>query len=535
MQAAYRLSCLFAIFAVAAAVSACSGSQGIDFDGASGSNSTGASSSLGLVMNAPANFLAADGVTLLGTGNTGATGVVTLNVGGYSGPVIIEVLGDPAATYYDEAAMTGVPFPPGNSLHAIVPSPSGTVGVTILTELAYRAALQNGLFPITASAVNQLNTIVGAALAPGLSSILSVPTVFDSGTTSGSLADNEAGRYALILAALAQLGASGAAPALDVMNALIEDLMDGVIDSQDDGSPITTPYTDFINEMIAALNSQAAAYGDSDLQANASNQAPASTTVDSSGVSNGGGDTGGGTPNGDTTPATVHADLVGSYNLVYSQNAAGGPFAEGQMVTATVGSNSTLMINGKTLTNPFNRAYGGPPNSFELIWWDEEDNIEYALSDNQNGSFNEINVGDASNAQANGIPGFLGQLKEDIGGGSGPTNLELVTALAGNYSITATNSGSHSRGTLSINDDGDIDFDTGASFTQADIDVIYDRLSCCNRVGVQMNQMDGQSGEQRPEINLYVDGSNNLIRAEYFPNGLVGPGTTVDVDVTPAS
>lgn len=57
--------------------------------GKSNAASLGAAPNLGVVTNATVKFLASDGTTLLGTGNTGANGVVRVNVGSYSGPVNI--------------------------------------------------------------------------------------------------------------------------------------------------------------------------------------------------------------------------------------------------------------------------------------------------------------------------------------------------------------------------------------------------------------------------------------------------------------
>ncbi|MDX1496856.1 MAG: hypothetical protein R3352_04820 [Salinisphaeraceae bacterium] len=514
---------------VTAGVVACSDDD--DDESASGSSTT-ASASLGVVLNAAVNVFAADGTTLLGSGNTGETGTVQVDIDAYEGPVVIEILGGAGATYYDEAAGTETPFPEGNSMHALAPSADGVFGVTILTELAYQAAQQNDLLPISAAAVDELNEIVRAALAPGLSSILSVPTVFDSSTTSGSLTDTEAGRYALVLAALAQIGATSGAPALDVMNALVADLADGVIDSQDDGSPITTPYSDFINEMTTALQSMATSFGDSDLQANAADQAPASTNLDNSDVSNDDDDsgTGGGELVCNATPATLNTDLAGSYDLKYEEAQAGGPFTNGQSVTAVVGEDGSLQINGKTLSNPQYCVFDGAANTAEVIWADNDAQIEYALSDNNSGTFNEINVGDASQPRDFGdtqLPAFLGQLKEDTGGqGDGPANLALVTTYAGDYSVTEVKDGTHVRSSLSISAQGDIDYDADISFAQSDIDVIFDRLECCSRISVNMKERDGKT----PRIDLFEDDAGNLVEVVYYTDNFGSSGSTVSVE-----
>ena len=437
-------------------------------DGSGGAaRSLSATPSLGQIRNAAVRFYRADGVTLIASGDTGDSGRVTINPGNYRGPVIVEVIGDDVdASYFDEASGSLVAFGAGNSLRALLPGASGAIGVTPLTDIAYRAAVAQNLLPVSATVVNQLNTIVREALAPGLSSILSVPSDFNAATTSGSLNDDEAGRYALVLAALAQLSNGNASPALATLSALVADLVDGVIDGQNNGTTVTgaTYGSNFINAMTAALNGVAASFGSSALQANAAAQAPASTTVDTSSVNNGGGEPGGnGQPNGETVPATINAALVGTFDLIYAENTAGGPFTDGQNVQVVVGSDSSLTLpGGKKLTGAFNRSFG-TPNEFEIIWLDADTNLEYALSDNKNGNFNEINVGDAANPQAsNGIPGFLGQLKmEEVDTGVAPpelaaiANQSMATVVSRNGNFSGNNADYALDDMLLINIDSD--------------------------------------------------------------------------------
>lgn len=120
-------------------------------------------------------------------------------------------------------------------------------------------------------------------------------------------------------------------------------------------------------------------------------------------------------PNKDTQPAKVNKKLAGTYSLVYAQNAKGGPFEEGEKVTAVIGADNSLEIGGKKFCDPFLQEYSGTPNDFEVIWYDGEDKIGYALTDNVGGKYSEINVGDYTDFQdppTNVIPAFLGQLRE---------------------------------------------------------------------------------------------------------------------------
>ena len=194
--------------------------------------------SLGVVLNAPVRVLAADGQTVLTSGDTGSRGTVTLTLDPTTGPVVLEVRGDADASYFDEAAGTEVPFPDGERLRALVPVAEGEIAITLLTDLAYREAERQDAFPLSTEQVNQLNEAVRASLAPGLQSIVSVPTRFDGNTTRGDLDDDEPGRYAAVLAALAELAAGRNAPALAVTQALREDATDGAIDGRSGGTAL---------------------------------------------------------------------------------------------------------------------------------------------------------------------------------------------------------------------------------------------------------------------------------------------------------
>ena len=493
----------------------CGGDQSLtQISGPPGATTT-ATPSLGLVQNATVNFYAANGTDLLGTADTGATGLVTVDVGTYNGPLLVEVLGDDVdAVYYDEASETLLSFPAGNSIRALVAAPGGQIGVTPLTEVAYQSAIASGAFPLTASGVEQLNEAVRAALAPGLTSILSVPTLVDGNTAANSLNDDEAGRYALILAALAELASTSGAPALATLQALAADAVDGVIDGQGASGSVNAPYSDFVTDMTAALNTAASSYANTALQGSASSQAPQSTNV-----SSGGGNTGG--PNGTTQAATVNASLVSQFMLVATSNQSGSPFTNDQMVIAVVTGDNTLQIDdGPILSNPFVRDTGNGFNTAEIIWLDTTANIEYALSNNSTGTFNEINVGDAANAGSTGVPGFLGQLVQASTGGGGPDNIELVQALAGTYTVETVVDGTHTRGTVTIAADGAVDYDTDLSFSVDDYDAIFDRRFLSEPAYFIETTNDGSG----PRIDLLLDDNDNLIGARYFPMGFGSDG-----------
>ncbi|MGI3129640.1 hypothetical protein ACRSLK_04480 [Halopseudomonas pachastrellae] len=143
---------------------------------------------------------------------------------------------------------------------------------------------------------------------------------------------------------------------------------------------------------------------------------------------------------GGSVPATLNAALVGSLDLVFKQGSGAGcgsvcAFSEDQAVSVVLGADNSLTINGKTLTNPINRILGDSPHLPEIIW--QDGNIDYALSDNEVGHFNEINVGDLSNTSGPfNTPAYLGQLRVKQ-----PANpaTAAVGALAGTYTPTFVN------------------------------------------------------------------------------------------------
>ena len=121
-----------------------------------------------------------------------------------------------------------------------------------------------------------------------------------------------------------------------------------------------------------------------------------------------------------------------------------------------------------------------------------------------------------------------------------PSNVSVLTAFAGTYTVsgTATDPASrgtatrdHDRGTITISDNGDVDFDTDISFTGTDINAIYDRRYICDyeppldntSCRVHVNYDADDSG-RKLEIFLdldkttvleirYQDGEGSIIRA----------------------
>jgi len=248
--------------------------------------------SLGKVSDATVSLFKSDGTTLLATSEIGTDGSVQISYSGtYVGPIVVVVAGDEDASYFDEASGTMIDFGTGKLLRSMVPSGTTETAVTILTEVAYQISVINSI-ALTDSIVTQLNGLVRQALAPELTSIIAAPFLFDSATTTGDLGNNEAGKYALRLAALAQLGAAGATPALTIVEQLAADFADGTLDGMSNSSAIDGLLYNSANlasNLNTFLSTLAASYGSAELQAALSTYTNISTSIDINDILPGGG------------------------------------------------------------------------------------------------------------------------------------------------------------------------------------------------------------------------------------------------------
>lgn len=283
------------LLAVAVSLAACIDDKKAPSGASAESQSVAVAPSLGLIRNARVKIFQADGTTLLGEGTSADNGTVDVSYFNYTGPVVIEVLGGGSATYFDESLTQFVALPASATVRAIAVLPAQNLAVTPLTNLAYEIAKARSSATLTAADVANINEQVRLSLAPGISSILAVPELLSS-ATGAKLGDTDAGKHALVLAALADLSSGNASPALNTLLAMATDGADGSLDGLVDGSSITVPYGDFIADMAAALSRQANTYGNAALKASAADQKPSSATVeegDTGGSGTGGSGTGG--------------------------------------------------------------------------------------------------------------------------------------------------------------------------------------------------------------------------------------------------
>lgn len=393
--------------------------------------------SLGLVRNATVVVKTPAG-TVVGSGTTGTDGTLTLTASGQA-PFVIEVQGDADAEYFDEHTGLFEPFRAPRKIRAMVPYGTTNVGVTGLTDVA-ASLLEGSSAPITNGNIDKANKAVldtfASAAPAGLTDLLTPPRVLSSAPTAGYLTANAADMYAAILAGLAATGGSAATPALTAIEQLRLDVSDGMLDGLEGAAVIPNrvyaPGT-FASDFASKVSNYVGTAGNAALQTAVSSYT-ITALVEPTWATGGGGGGGGGT----TTPATVNPALAGAYSLVFHKasnvSAAEAHLVDGQSYQVTVSSSGSLMITGRTYTQPFYRSYGGTPNTHEVIWLASDIGIEYALSDNVTPNFNEINVGDASQADSYGVPKFLGQLRAPAAG----PDLSVLTALAGSKALKVT-------------------------------------------------------------------------------------------------
>ncbi|MBC5764591.1 RCC1 domain-containing protein [Ramlibacter albus] len=230
-------------------------------DGGSGGSGGGAAAGGGLGKVLGGTMTVTDLATgnVVGQGTTdSATGLVTIRTCSLAGPFLLRLEGKAGARYFDEGRNALVDFPAGSALHALVDQWDEHVGVSPLTEAAYRYALNNykanagdiaagraslaaggSLVGLTRAQVVAANELVRAQVNERLTanyqlaSARSLSTPIDSASNTASLNDSRYGRSAAVngglVRAASDFNAALAAPALTLANDLARDLTDGRI------------------------------------------------------------------------------------------------------------------------------------------------------------------------------------------------------------------------------------------------------------------------------------------------------------------
>jgi hypothetical protein len=211
----------------------------------------------------------------LGSALTGPTsGLVRIKAAPGAAPVLLTMSGTDAGTYYDEGRSALVPYGPDQApLHSLVTAFDQHLGVTALTEAAYRYAINHfiadpnairgGTAPLRRSAtaeeiarltpgqIEQAQESIRAEINRALPeryqliSIATLPTPVDGSSTHGTITKNRYGIIQAVTGGLAlvagRFDVSIDRPALSIAAQLADDLTDGVIDGKRlDGASVFT-------------------------------------------------------------------------------------------------------------------------------------------------------------------------------------------------------------------------------------------------------------------------------------------------------
>lgn len=183
--------------------------------GCGGGGGGGTTSSPGNIINGQANLGIVNGglVTAyklsggvkgaaLAAASTNSKGDFALDVGSYSGPVLLELTNPGGATYLDEAKAAFAPLP--GPMRSVLPAVVNgqTVAITPLTEIVAAGAIKKALAGTSDElAINLTRSQVAVAFLAGADPVTTIP---DDVSTILS-GDAARGRYASVLAAMANV------------------------------------------------------------------------------------------------------------------------------------------------------------------------------------------------------------------------------------------------------------------------------------------------------------------------------------------
>ncbi|MHB1123004.1 MAG: hypothetical protein ACYC0T_09825 [Ramlibacter sp.] len=168
----------------------------------------------------------------VGTATTDARGNFNLNVGRYTGAVLLQVSG---GSYIDEATDKVMPLAPGDVITALVPNVAAgaridNVQVTPLTAMA-QAMAQRMAGGMTPANIDAANTAIGNRFL--LRDILRTPPIDPLLPGSGTGASQDAQNYGLTLAAISKYAEQlGMASSSALVTGLMNDASDGVLDGK---------------------------------------------------------------------------------------------------------------------------------------------------------------------------------------------------------------------------------------------------------------------------------------------------------------
>jgi hypothetical protein len=226
-----------------------------------------------------------DGVVLGSAITDLVDGLATVNWCRSDMPVLVTLSGQQGARYYDESTDTLVDFAPGIELRTLVDRFDENIGVSALTESAYRYAINSNDqaqsrslalkagavatagVPIgfTGAKIRQANDTVLAELNRLFTdslqqvSLRSLPTPLDSSSSDNVLPRNRYGKLAALTGGLAKIARSynfdTPTPALRLAIQLSQDLADGRLDGLDPaGNPVATAGDRAFDKQMASQN-----------------------------------------------------------------------------------------------------------------------------------------------------------------------------------------------------------------------------------------------------------------------------------------
>ncbi len=105
-------------------------------------------------------------------------------------------------------------------------------------------------------------------------------------------------------------------------------------------------------------------------------------------------------------------------------------------------------------------------------------------------------------------------------GGEDSSGAALVKPYAGTWNVMAT-TGMHTRGTVVVSAAGDLDFDTGKTFTVAEYQGVYDRLTVMDSEGGGRIQVEIKPSGSTPQrrIRIFVDPATRKPKGfSYYPD-----------------
>jgi hypothetical protein len=177
----------------------------------------------------------------IGSATTDASGNFTMGIGGYAGPVMLQVSG---GSFTDEATGTTMPMAPGDVMTVAMPtvaagSTTSGVQVTPVTAMAQTLA-QHMSGGMTDANIAAANTAMGNYFS--VSDILHTQPMNPMVVGAGAGASQDSRDYGMTLAAMSQYAKSlNMTISSAMVTAMSADATDGVMDGKNGGNPISMP------------------------------------------------------------------------------------------------------------------------------------------------------------------------------------------------------------------------------------------------------------------------------------------------------